>query len=147
MSVFLVQKPRTDRYLLEDTPPLTGSEERYFSTVERRLDRSRGLAQKRSDAQRTFLARVESIASRARKLDKSALRRHFGKVRAPGFPPQVEDLDVFDLVSLPEGPKPPTDGEASIEPLTLSAPEPFRPTWIDPREPWPPSRKFVVRPD
>lgn len=136
--------PRIERRLIADGPPLTRAE------IEPRelfpipwLQRLRAVYFLGDEAgrQRRALARLDRAEAIARDLGfgRAAIRRAFGRVLVPGWPPQIADADALDLLDLPEhGPVlDPRPIRAALAPWLAPEPE-RRPEWLRPADPWPP---------
>lgn len=150
-ALTVLSRPRVERMLIDDVPPLSASERAFFSTPSAVARRALALADERARRQREYLERADEGAKIARKLkvSRTRLRGIIGFSQAPGFPPQLPDFDVLSLWSLPDVGQivSPERAREAFRGLDLRKPPPFRPSWIKPHEPWPPDDAIVVRPD
>lgn len=141
IALFALNKPRADRALEASAPACSPLESARFPTPDLRRLRAIYLRGEEAGRQRRALARLEKAGRAARRagLSRADLRRAFGRVLPPGWPPQIRDDDAFDLLDLPvAGPDaPPGRAREAVGDLLVAEPE-ARPPWLDPDARWPP---------
>jgi hypothetical protein len=138
IGLVALNRPRVDARWAETVPRLTDWEAKKFRLPEHRTMRNTIVALSRADWQREHLLKLDLAETRARQLGvgRDAIHRVYGRVDAPGLPPEY---DALGLLALPRAGR--VEDPATIlrvlRPYLSLNPEP-RPSWLPDQERWPP---------
>jgi hypothetical protein len=139
IMLYSMQAPRAFALLVRAAPALNPMERQLFTESILQHGRAAYLRREHHDWQVRVLARIDRARPIARRMKASpeALKRIFADILVPG----TIDGMMVDLLDLPpDQPGAQTDAarlRAALGSMLRAEPEP-RPSWLDPKDPWPP---------